>query len=222
MRKNVFVFALAVITLFGTGAFTVSMAQSPRATITTPPVPPGSGLGIDPGFKPFLLGHGVGTQNYVCKSSGGVIKYVLFTPEATLFDDDFRQLITHFFSPNLKPEPGTLDPNTDPTVVVPDVPDGTGAIRVTWEDSRDTSTIWAKLVTAFTVDETAVAWLKLQVVGHADGPTGGDRLSATKFVQRLNTRGGLPPKTGCSTSTDVGNTAFVHYSADYFFYIKAE
>src|SRR5262245_40170353 len=111
MRKNVFVFALAVVMLFGIGAFTVSLAQPPSAgNITPPSVPPGSGLEIDPGFKPFLLGHGVGTQNYVCKASGNGFKYVLFTPEATLFDDDFRQLTTHFFSPNLKPEPGTVDP----------------------------------------------------------------------------------------------------------------
>jgi Protein of unknown function (DUF3455) len=37
----------------------------------------------------------------------------------------------------------------------------------------------------------------------------------------LNTTGGLAPKTGCSSLTDVGNKAFVPYTADYFFYRKA-
>jgi len=34
--------------------------------------------------------------------------------------------------------------------------------------------------------------------------------------------GGLAPKTGCSSLTDVGNQAFVPYTADYFFYKKDE
>jgi hypothetical protein len=212
MRKTVFVFALAVITLFVTGAFTVSMAQSPNATITPPTVPPGSGIEIDPGFKPFLVGHAVGTQNYVCKPSGSGFKFVLFTPEATLFDDDLRQLITHFFSPN----PFEPNANIDPTTI------GDLLIRATWEDSRDTSTVWAKATGAFTPDPTAIAWLRLEVVGAQDGPTGGDRLSATKFIQRVNTTGGIPPAQGCATTSDVGNQAFVHYTAEYVFYLQAE
>ena len=47
------------------------------------------------------MGHGVGTQNYVCaalRRSG--VAFVLFTPEATLFNDDDEQVTTHFFSPN--------------------------------------------------------------------------------------------------------------------------
>ena len=73
----------------------------------------------------FLLGHGVGTQNYICQpvASVGRVAWTLFTPQATLFSDDGGQLITHFFSPN---------------------PEEPGIVRVTWEDSRDTSTIWAR------------------------------------------------------------------------------
>jgi hypothetical protein len=51
-----------------------------------------------------------------------------------------------------------------------------------------------------------------------DGPTGGDTLTHTNFVQRLNTSGGVAPTTGCSAPTDVGHLAFVPYTADYFFY----
>jgi Protein of unknown function (DUF3455) len=56
------------------------------------------------------------------------------------------------------------------------------------------------------------------VVGAQDGPTGGDKLSETTFIQRLNTSGGVAPSTGCTQSTDVGQMALVPYTADYFFY----
>jgi hypothetical protein len=47
-------------------------------------------------------------------------------------------------------------------------------------------------------------------------------LTKTTFIQRLNTSGGLAPTTGCTSSTDLGNEAFVHYTANYFFYQKAD
>jgi uncharacterized protein DUF3455 len=186
-------------------AFTVSLSQLAHAgPVTPPPVP--DNLKVEEGNKAFLEGHGVGTQNYVCQPSGGGVAFVLFTPQATLFKDNDKQLITHFFSPNLAPfDPSDLD-----------------KIRVTWEDSRDTSTIWAKLHTngLAMVNGDAIPWLLLDVVGAEDGPTGGDTLTATTFVQRLNTSGGLPPSTGCTSTADLGNQAFVHYTADYFFYKK--
>ena len=75
---------------------------------------------------------------------------------------------------------------------------------------------------AVTVNREAVAWLLLDKVGVQKGPTGGDTLTKTTFIQRLNTVGGLAPKTGCSSLADVGNQAFVPYTADYFFYKKAD
>jgi hypothetical protein len=70
------------------------------------------------------------------------------------------------------------------------------------------------------VASAAIPWLLLEVVGAKEGPTGGDRLTATTFVQRLNTAGGVAPST-CNSSLDVGKEAFVPYTADYFFYKKA-
>jgi hypothetical protein len=64
----------------------------------------------------------------------------------------------------------------------------------------------------------AVAWLLLKESGVAAGPTGGNGLTNTTFIQRLNTVGGLAPATGCSAFEDLGHKAFVPYSADYFFY----
>jgi hypothetical protein len=165
------------------------------------PVPAGNVL--------FLGTHATGTQNYVCQPSGAGVAYVLFTPQATLFGEDGVQVITHFNSPN--PD----EPNTDPKVVAPQ-----GTIRATWQ-FKDTSRVWAKVHQpngAVTVKQDAIAWLLLDAVGHQNGPTGGDKLRKTTFVQRLNTTGGLAPSTGCSSLADVGNKAFVPYTADYFFY----
>src|SRR4030095_15166557 len=91
---------------------------------------------------------------------------------------------------------------------------------------RDTSAVWA-LATASSSDAAFVApgaipWLLLQVVGDQEGPTGGDRLTATTFIQRLNTLGGIAPSTGCAVATDVGKKALVPYAADYIFYRDRE
>jgi Protein of unknown function (DUF3455) len=182
-------------------ALTFALPQAAHAQIVTPPPVP-AGLEVPAPNVAFLLGRGVGTQNYVCQpvASLGRVDWVLFTPQATLFDDQGEQLTTHFFSPN--PDEGSI------------------AVRATWEDSRDTSTVWARAVAQATVDPNAITWVKLEVVGKAVGPTGGATLSGTTFIQRLKTEGGLAPSTGCDQPTDAGRKAFVPYKADYFFYRK--
>ena len=178
---------------------TFALPHAAYAQTVTPPVVP-DGLKVDAGHEAFLVGHGVGTQNYICQpaKSLGRVAWTLFTPQATLFNDQHEQLITHFFSPN---------PDEDGIVV-----------RVTWEDSADSSIVWAKAVASASVTATAVPWLKLQAVGSRVGPTGGKTLSRTTFIQRVNTEGGLAPTTDCDTPTDIGRKAFVPYTADYFFY----
>ena len=189
----------------------VTLPQLAQAQNVTPPTVPDNKLQVEAGNEAFLLGHGVGTQNYICKASGTGVKYVLFTPQATLFkDNDDRQIITHFFSPN------PSEPNIDATVVA------NGTIRVTWQ-ARDSSKVWAKVHQpdgTLTVDPNAVAWLLLDAVNNQDGPTGGKTLSDVTFIQRVNTTGGLAPANGCTSSSDLGNTAFVPYTADYYFYRK--
>jgi len=59
----------------------------------------------------------------------------------------------------------------------------------------------------------------LEVVGAQEGTSGSDKLTATTFVQRLNTVGGVAPAS-CNSSLDVGRKAFVPYTADYFFFEK--
>jgi len=189
----------------------VSLPQLAQAQSVTPPTVPDNKLQVEAGNEAFLVGHAVGTQNYVCKPVGAGVKFILFTPEATLFKDNENiQITTHFFSPN------PFEANNDATVVAD------GAIRATWQ-ARDSSTVWAKVHQpdgALTVDTSAIQWLLLDVVGTQAGPTGGHTLSETTFIQRVNTTGGLAPANGCTALTDVGNTAFVPYTADYYFYRK--
>ena len=181
--------------------------------IVPPAVPPA--LDVPAGNTPFLVGHADGTQDYICLACPNTITttatcpasgfaWAFFGPQATLLDDNDEQIITHFLSPN---------------------PAESGKPRPTWQDSEDTSAVWGNaLATATsTSDPTFVAagaipWLLLQVVGSQSGPTDGDRLTATTYIQRLNTSGGVAPATGCAATADVGNKALVHYTANYFFY----
>jgi hypothetical protein len=186
-----------IITL-GTLA-TMALASGAQAQTITPPDVPAD-IRVDAPDFAFLHGRGVGTQNYECQpvASLGRVDWVLFTPQATLFDDQDGQLTTHFLSPN--PEEG-------------------GAItRVAWQDSKDTSTVWGRATGVVVVDPDAIPWVRLAKAGTQGGPTGGTTLAVTTFIQRVNTVGGVAPPTGCETPTDIGKKAFVPYTADYFFY----
>lgn len=192
---------IAACTVALTITIIIMLPQPARADkITLPAVP--SNIQVPEGNKVFLVGHATGTQNYICMVSGSGYAYTLFTPQATLFDDNNEQIITHFFSPN--PSDGTFIP--------------------TWQHSQDTSKVWARMVQNGASSDPdfvapgAIAWLLLGVVNHQDGPKGGDKLSETTFIQRLNTSGGLAPSTGCASLTDIGNRAYVPYTADYYFY----
>jgi hypothetical protein len=176
-------------------------AHADEVTITPPPMP--ANIQVPAGNRAFLVGHGVGTQNYICLPSGTGFKFTLFTPQATLFNDVQKEIITHFFSPN---------------------PFEGGTIRVTWQNSRDASSVWGKVqpgdssLDSNFVALGAVPWLKVTAVAADEGPTGGDTLTRTTFIQRLNTAGGVAPSVGCSSAANVGSQAFVPYTADYFFY----
>ncbi len=192
-------------------AFAVAPAQAARADeIVVPPVP--DNIKVDAGNVPFLVGHAIGTQNYVCLPTSTGVAFTLFTPEATLLDGGGDQIITHFFSPN------PIEPNTNPALVA------IGPIRATWQHSRDGSTVWGQVKTGDSstaapfVAPDSIAWLKVTTVGVDNGFAGGDVLTKTTFIQRLNTSGGVAPSTGCLSTADVGHLAFVPYTADYFFY----
>jgi len=177
---------------------TCVVAQA-RAQVIAPPVP--ASLQVEAGHTAFLVAHARGTQDYICLLAPGGFEWTFFTPQATLFDDYGRQVITHFLSGN---------------------PFEQAKARATWQHSQDTSAVWAATIASSTdsafVAGDAIPWLLLRVVGAADGTTLGGVLSATTFVQRVNTRGGLVPAAGCKRSADVGVKALVPYTADYVFY----
>ena len=174
-------------------------ATATRTPIETPAVP--DNLKVPTGNKPFLVGHAKGTQNYICLPSGEGFAWTFFSPQATVFDDRQEQIITHFLSPN---------------------PDESDKPRPTWQDSDDTSAVWGNAIASSSdpnfVAAGAIPWLLLQVVGSQEGPTGGETLTPTSYIQRVNTMGGVAPAGGCAQSTDVGSKALVAYTADYFFF----
>ena len=179
-------------------ALTVAAPRAQAQAI--PPLVPGN-LQVEPGNTAFLIGHALGTQNYVCLVAGGGFEWTFFGPQATLFDESGQQMITHFLSAN---------------------PDEHGKARATWQDSQDTSAVWAAAIATSTdtsfVAAGAVPWLLLQVVGTDNGTAVAGTLSETTFVQRVNTQGGLAPATGCRQAADIGKKALVPYAADYVFY----
>lgn len=189
--------------------------------LVVPPVP--SNLQVPQGNRVYLAGHGVGTQNYMCMPCPNAITpaarcpdsgfaWAFFGPQATLFDiedGDDDQITTHFNSSN---------------------PEEDGKERPTWQSSRDTSIVWANNTSppaqssddpAFVADG-AIPWLLLPMAATQVGPTGGDKLTKTTFIQRLDTAGGVAPAAStCAAATDAGKKALVPYSANYFFYRKA-
>lgn len=181
-------------------ALTIALPRAAAGDeITPPPVP--DGLNPPAGSTAFLIGHASGTQNYVCLPSDAGFAWTLVGPQATLFDDDNAQIITHFLSPN---------------------PAENGTPRPTWQHSADTSTVWAAVDASSTdanfVAPGAIPWLLLRIVGTQYGPTSGDTMTATTFIQRVNTAGGVAPATGCSNATHVGKRRFVPYTTDYVFF----
>ena len=173
----------------------------PAADLVPPPVP--DELQVAPeDYTPYLAAHAIGTQGYVCVAADGGFTWTPFGPQATLFDDKGRQILTHFLSRT--PYSLLLNP--------------------AWQHSRDSSIVWAQVVSTSSdpnfVAPGAIPWLLLSAVVVGDGDVGGDKLLPTRLIQRVNTAGGMPPPTGCVGPDDVKKRALVPYQADYFFYKK--
>lgn len=189
-RKSMLVAALVIAAPIATVA----------AAINPPAVP--DILAVPQGSKAFAIGHAVGTQNYVCLPDGAVAKWVLFGPQATVFDEEGEQIMTHFLSPN---------PAED-----------SNAPRATWQHSSTTSAVWAvkeqESDDAQFVAPGAVKWLLLRVVGAQAGTSSRDPLAKAAYIQRVNTSGGVAPAAECAALEHVGRTKLIPYTADYVFY----
>jgi hypothetical protein len=82
-----------------------------------------------------------------------------------------------------------------------------------WE-AKDGSRVTGKAVAnAPSPDPDSIAWLLVNIVSHE----GSGVLSGATTIQRLNTKGGKAPATGCDASR-AGQELRVPYSADYLFY----
>jgi hypothetical protein len=183
------------------------------AQVTVPPVP--DTIAVPAGNTAYLVGHAFGSQGYTClpTSDGGTGWSPVARPEATLFTDLFGQqfqIITHFQSINANPNANVIVPLSG---------------NATWQSSLDSSRVWmvkkngidAGSDPASCPNNGSIQCLLLQSVGNQKGPTGGNLLAKSTFIQRLNTKGGAVPTTSCT----VGQTQLVGYTADYFFYRAA-
>jgi Protein of unknown function (DUF3455) len=201
--RNLFAAALVLACAFGT--VTTAAAQ------VTPPTTPDT-IAVPAGNAAYLVGHAFGSQGYTClpTATGGTAWNPTARPEATLFSDLLGQqfqIITHFQSINEKPKPGVIVPLSG---------------NATWQSSFDSSRVWAVKVKGIDPDPSvdsckntgSIQCLLLQSVGNKKGPTGGNLLANTTFIQRLNTAGGAVPTTACTA----GQTQLVPYAADYFFF----
>jgi hypothetical protein len=167
-----------------------------------PPLVPTT-IDVPAGVRPFLKGHAIGTQNYICAPAATEYgwDWYFIGPQATVFGPDGLQIMTHFQSMN---------------------PDKNNAIHATWQHSRDTSAVWAtrragSLDSAY-VAPNSIEWLLLDVTGQELGPTYGDKLASATIIQRDNTFGGVKPPTTDCTPSIVNQRRLVPYEADYYFY----
>lgn len=196
MKTHVTALVIAAATLLPQGA----RAQRPARPV---PPPVHEAIQVPSGYRPFFTGHAVGTQGYVCVVDAAGFRWAPFGPQATLFNAEGDQVLTHYLSPtpyNLLPGP-------------------------TWQHSRDSSQVWGQVLSSSSdpafVAPGAIPWLLLEAAVVGSGPTGGDRLVATRFIQRVNTVDGRAPSTGCASAPDIAKRALVPYEADYVFFREA-
>ena len=179
------------------------MAQTAVGDLVRPPNVPAA-IQVPAGHKAFLKAYAAGTQNYICLGS----TWTFLGPQATLFltfqwfhGEARQQIATHFLSPN---------------------PSEGGMPRPTWQSSLDTSAVGGEVKASSSdpnyVAPGAIPWLLLEAAGSQRGPLGGSSLSQTTYIQRVKTSGGVTPTAECIA----GATAFVPYTADYYFYKSAQ
>lgn len=189
------------IALAATLAIGLNGATHAAGGFTPPAVP--TIIEVPDGHKLVLVGHAIGTQNYICAPAATTtgVDWLFIGPQATVFDANGQQIVTHFLSKN---------------------PFQSDALHATWQHSRDTSAVWAKKIRGSSdpayVAPDAIEWLLLEMTGAQVGPSGGDKLATIALIQRVNTVGGMkPPAAECTVST-VNARRLVSYEADYYFY----
>jgi hypothetical protein len=121
--------------------------------------------------------HADGDQIYSCDGSS----WVFAGPDAKLFDENHKQVASHFAGP-------------------------------TWE-WNDGSRVVGRPVANATPDPDSIPWLLLTATDHQ----GDGAMKQVSSIQRLSTKGGKAPATGCDASHK-GEKTRAHYTAIYYFY----
>jgi hypothetical protein len=84
----------------------------------------------------------------------------------------------------------------------------------TWRWS-DGSEVTARPIASATPNPDSIPWLLLTATGH----TGDGVMKNVSSIQRLHTRSGKPPASGCGAPHS-GEQARISYKADYYFYVS--
>jgi Protein of unknown function (DUF3455) len=82
-----------------------------------------------------------------------------------------------------------------------------------WEAADGSRVSGKAIANAPSPDADSIPWLLVNIVSHE----GSGALSRATTIQRINTKGGKAPSSGCDSSHS-GQEVRVPYSADYFFY----
>lgn len=84
-----------------------------------------------------------------------------------------------------------------------------------WEYKEGSRVVGRVLKKADVAPGTSISWLLVEVVAHK----GNGLFSKVSFINRINTNGGLPPRSGCDAN-HLGLEKRVGYTADYVFYTR--
>ena len=122
-----------------------------------------------------------GDQIYNCDGSA----WVFVGPEAKLFDDNGKQVGSHFAGP-------------------------------TWEGT-DGSRVVGRPIANAAPDPGSIPWLLLTATDHQ----GDGVMKQVSSIQRLSTKGGKAPATGCDAAHK-GEKMRAHYTATYRFYTPGQ
>lgn len=158
-----------------------------------------SGIPVPTGNQLVRTVHGAGQQIYQCdaNAASGTYSWTLLRPAAVLSNTNGAIFGFHTYTPN---QASGLE---DPTWIAMD-----GS--------------WAQAVKAASLPSpdgpADIPWVLLQVV--ASGSGFDSTLTATTYVERTNTVGGIAPLTTCGTA-NAGATQGSDYTADYSFYKQA-
>ena len=91
---------------------------------------------------------------------------------------------------------------------------GSHFVGPTWQWS-DGSQVTGRPIASATPDPASIPWLLLTATGH----TGDGAMKNIASIQRLRTKGGKAPSSGCGVSHK-GEKVSIDYTADYYFYLR--